>query len=58
MAVHLSKCFITPQKIIVKVLQLCALCRTQYYSPAGKLENCSLFDKSTKIGMHVTLMIL
>ena len=28
------------------------------YSPADKPKNCSLFDKSTKIGMHVILIIL
>ena len=29
-----------------------------YISPADKTKNCSLFDKSTKIGMHVSLIIL
>ena len=28
-----------------------------YFSPADKPENRSLFDKSTKIGMHVTLIV-
>ena len=51
----LTTIFMSP---VIGIVSRCDLLIKACHSPAGKPENCSLFDKSTKIGMHVTLIIL